>query len=75
MTSSGSGNGEGGSERWGWSGEGRGDIYLELSSACLLLVDFYSITTFFFSVTELIETMKKVIEPSIWYVLETQLRC
>jgi len=46
-------------------GEGRGDIYLELNSVSLLLVDFYSITTFFFSVMELIETMKKVIEPSI----------
>ena len=43
----------------------KGDIYLEFSSASLLPVNFYSVTTSSFSVVELIETMKKVIEPSI----------
>lgn len=43
----------------------KGDIHLEPSPASLLLVNFYSITTLSFSVMELIETMKKVIEPSI----------
>lgn len=75
ITSSESSNREGGRKHGGWPVEAKRGIYLELSAESLLLVNFCSITTSSFSVMELIETMKKVIEPSISYILETQLRC
>lgn len=65
ITSSESDNRVGGSEHQRRPMGEKGDVYLEFSSASLLLVNFYSITTSSFSVMELIETMKKVIEPSI----------
>ena len=65
ITSSESNNRVGGSEHQRWPMGEKGDIYLEFSFASLLPVNFYSVTTSSFSVMELIETMKKVIEPSI----------